>query len=110
MKVDKIKYYRATAPFDIQDIEDMLRYDRAFVSPEGGSVIAFPRFKVAGGGTYSNEPTLRRWESFGVFLYPTDPLDAPETISDAWFTYRRGSGLALDRVTFGTVRGWKDFN
>lgn len=111
MKFDKTNYYKILSErrLNEEDMADMLRYDRAFIKPDCFNYVAIPRFKAKGGGTYPNAATLRRWESFGLFLVPINALDVPETIAGDWITFRREGEFDLRKVTFADVLKADDF-
>lgn len=89
--------------FEYRDlIADMLRYDVAWVSERHPGIIAFITFAVRGSGIFKANPTVRRWESFGVSLrrIPKEECPVLDTARDVWVSYRHPKGnYSFEQVT-----------
>lgn len=99
LKIKRIKYRTISSiagPLTLPQIQDMLRYDKAFVNPDDITLVAFPTFGSSD-GDFGGRVTLDRWRSFGVLVKEINDGHQAQ-LQDHWITFK-GSELAM--VTFG---------
>jgi hypothetical protein len=94
-----VSFYEMTSRYEKRhphngSVQDMCRYDSAFVPLDGRAVVAFPRIRRPGSGSYGGNPTIGRWESFSIRLTPCDRppdwiLNTPKVETQlTWVTYQ----------------------
>lgn len=102
-KIKNLRFYTVTRfgqPCDYtemnNDLQDMLRYDLAFICEKYPTVLAIPTLYNKHLGSNKGSPTTLRWRSFGCVLINISDHDIIQELSDdiksfngqhEWFTY-----------------------
>lgn len=82
MKLIKTTFYKVEGESSY-GIDDMLRYDTAFVHDGAPGIVAFPMFRSKR-GNLGGTPSHARWSSFGYRLTPL--TKEPREMSQDWYT------------------------
>lgn len=101
----RVRWFVPTA----EVLADMLRYDAAFINDAMPGIVAFPKFRKRGQGTWGGTPTTSRWRSFALQLkHVESDFEAQIKWSqDAdWYTFKYNSNtqelerrLLIDYIT-----------